>query len=149
MTPDRGLAPRGQRYPEAVPRNRGTVTTVIGALGLRGLFALMTLEGGTCGETFLAYVQQVLAPELRKGDIVVWDNLAAHKSEAVRKAIEAAGATLRFLPPYSPDLNPIELAWSFVKRLIRARRPATEMGWTRHARPLHPFGAGDVSPAVM
>lgn len=90
MTPDRGLAPRGERYPEAVPRNRGTVTTIIGALGLRGMFALMSLEGGTSGDAFLAYVQQVLVPELRKGDVVVWDNLGAHKTVPVRQAISVA-----------------------------------------------------------
>lgn len=125
MTPIRGRAPLGQRVPEAVPRNRGTVTTMIASLTIRGLVALMTLEGGTTTEVFYAYVDQVLAPRLEQGDVVVLDNLAAHKADKVRERIEAAGATVKFLPPYSPDFNPIELAWSKVKTHIRSWKPRT------------------------
>lgn len=125
MTPILARAPRGQRTQEAVPRNRGTVTTMIAALRLTGMEALMTIVGGTSGPVFTAYVEHVLVPTLRTGDIVVIDNLAAHKVEAVRLAIEAAGATLKFLPPYSPDMMPIENAWSKVKHLMRAEKPRT------------------------
>lgn len=125
MTPLRARAPRGQRTREAVPRNRGTVTTMIGALRLTGMVALMSIVGGTSGDVFTAYAEQVLVPTLHPGDIVVIDNLGAHKVEAVREAIEAAGANLRFLPPYSPDLMPIENAWSKVKHIMRALKPRT------------------------
>jgi transposase len=125
MTPLRGRAPVGERVPEAVPRNRGTVTTMIASLTLRGLVALMTLEGGTTTDVFHAYVEQVLVPELRAGDVVVMDNLAAHKADRVCRSIEQAGASIQFLPPYSPDYNPIELAWSKVKTHIRTWKPRT------------------------
>jgi transposase len=125
MTPLRARALRGQRTREAVPRNRGTVTTMIGALRTSGMTALMTIDGATTGDVFLAYVEQVLVPELRPGDIVVLDNLGAHKLEAVAAAIQKAGATLKFLPPYSPDLNPIEIGWSMVKRGMRTLKPRT------------------------
>lgn len=123
MTPLRGRAPRGTRLEESVPRNRGTVTTMIAALTLAGMSALMTITGGTSGEVFRVYAEQVLAPELRHGDIVILDNLAAHKVDAVREAIEAAGASIKFLPPYSPDFSPIELGWSKVKNRMRAEKP--------------------------
>lgn len=119
MTPSHARAPRGDRVGGYVPRNRGVVTTLIGALTADGLGALMTIEGATTGDVFHAYAEHVLAPELRPGDIVVVDNLAAHKDARVRAAIEARGARLKFLPPYSPDLNPIELAWSKVKQFLR------------------------------
>ena len=123
MTPTRGRAPRGERTREAVPRNRGTVTTMIGSLSSRGLGALMTIEGGTSGAVFIRYVVDVLVPTLRSGDIVVLDNLAAHHTDAVRVAVEGAGAVLKFLPAYSPDFNAIELAWSKVKNFMRRLKP--------------------------
>jgi transposase len=123
MTPLRGRAPSGQRLQEAVPRNRGTVTTLLAAIGLEGMFALMTIEGGTSGEVFTAYVTDILVPTLKPGDIVVADNLAAHKVPAARAAIEAVGASLHFQPRYSPDLNPIEHAWSKVKQAMRRMKP--------------------------
>lgn len=123
MTPIRGRSLKGTRLNEAVPRNRGVVTTMIGVIGLMGMGALMTVEGGTSGDVFTAYTQQVLVPALEPGDIVILDNLAAHRMPVVRAAVEAAGATLRFLPPYSPDLNPIELAWSKVKTAMRRHKP--------------------------
>lgn len=99
---------------------------MIGALRLHeGLTAMMTVEGGTRGETFLAYVEEVLGPTLRRGDIVVLDNLGAHKTVEVREAVHRFGATLNFLPPYSPDLNPIEMARSKLKELLRGAKART------------------------
>lgn len=125
MTPTYARSPRGQRAPDAVPRNRGAVTTMLAALTVRGMEALMTVLGGTSGPVFVAYVEHFLAPLLRPGDIVVLDNLGAHKVQRARELIEARGATLKFLPPYSPDFSPIELAWSKVKQAMRAAKPRT------------------------
>jgi transposase len=96
---------------------------VIVALRLEGLNAPAVFDGPIDSPTFLAYVEQVLVPTLRRGDVVVLDNLAVHKSPEVRTAIEQAGALVRFLPPYSPDLNPIELAFAKLKAFLRAARP--------------------------
>jgi len=101
------------------------VTTIIGALTTAGLAALMTIEGGTSGPVFSAYAKDVLAPTLRPGNVVVLDNLAAHRVADVRQAVEAAGARLMFLPPYSPELNPIEESWSKVKEDLRKQEPRT------------------------
>jgi len=98
---------------------------VVAALRLDGLRAPAVFDGPIDSVTFLAYVDQVLVPTLRAGDVVVLDNLAVHKQPAVRTAIEAVGAQLRFLPPYSPDFNPIELAFAKLKAFIRAARPRT------------------------
>lgn len=125
MTRPYGRALRGTPVYERVPRNRGTVTTVIGALTIAGLEAVMTIEGGTSGAVFLAYVERVLAPILQPGDIVVLDNVGAHRDRRVRQVIEDLGATLMFLPPYSPDLNPIELCWAKFKDLLRAAKART------------------------
>lgn len=111
-----------------VPRNRGTVTTMIGALTLGGLTAMMTVEGGTDSEVFNTYLRDVLIPELQPGDIVVLDNLGAHKTIEARRLVEASGARLWFTPPYSPDLNPIELAWSKLKGFLRTARARTTDG---------------------
>lgn len=119
MTRTHGRSPKGQRLVEAVPRNRGRVTTILGALTLQGLVAHMTVQGGTSGEVFERFVQQKLLPVLQPGQVVVWDNLAAHKRRAVREAIEAKGCKVVFLPPYSPEFNPIEEAWSKLKALLR------------------------------
>jgi transposase len=102
-----------------VPHGHWKTTTFVGALRLEGMTAPMVLDGAMHGAAFLAYVEQVLAPTLKPGDIVVMDNLPAHKSAAVRQAIEAAGAELRFLPPYSPDFNPIEMAFSKLKAFLK------------------------------
>jgi transposase len=125
MTREYARTTRGQRAHDDVPRNRGTVTTIIGALTLEGLRAVMTVDGGTSSEVFDAYVEQVLLPELQPGDVVVWDNLGAHKIKAVRERLASAGVQLKFLPPYSPDLNPIELAWSKLKTLLRSAKART------------------------
>ena len=127
-------APRGQRAYAAKPRNRGQALTLIGAMGVDGLVATMTVAGGTDGEVFRSYVDQVLAPQLCPGQVVIMDNLKAHKVAGIREAIEAAHATLCYLPPYSPDLSPIELCWSKVKTALRTRaartRETLELAWT-------------------
>ena len=98
---------------------------MIGALSLKGLGPVMTIEGGTTGDVFVAYVDQLLVPELEPGDIVVMDNLAAHKDARVKALIEAAGARIVFQPAYSPDLNPIELAWAKVKWFLKIAKART------------------------
>ncbi len=117
-----GWAPRGE--PAFIERPiRGKRLSLIGALGFDGLRAVMSLEGTVDGHVFLIYLQEVLAPELRPGDIVYMDNLSVHKVEGVRHIIESVGAELRFLPPYSPDFSPIEMTWSKVKAIIKAVGP--------------------------
>ena len=115
----RGRAPRGQRLRAGVPHGHWKTTTFVGALRLTGMTAPMVLDGPMTGASFLAYVEQVLVPTLRPGDIVVLDNLPAHKGAAVEEAIETTGARLRFLPPFSPDFNPIENAFAKLKALLR------------------------------
>ena len=121
-----GRSPRGERCRASVPHGHWKTTTFVGALRLEGMTAPMILDGAMHGDAFLAYVEQVLAPTLSHGDIVVMDNLPAHKPTAVRKAIEAAGAELRFLPPYSPDLNPIEMAFSKFKAFLKKTAARTK-----------------------
>jgi transposase len=119
MTRAYARAPRGERAQGWVPRNRGRALTMIGALDCRGLRTLMTVEGATTAAVFEAFVERFLVPELKPGDIVVLDNVGAHKPVTIRRRIEAAGASVLFLPPYSPDLNPIELCWSKLKSLLQ------------------------------
>ena len=114
-----GRAPRGERCRAALPHGHWKTTTFVGALRLEGMTAPMVLDGAMHGAAFLAYVEQVLVPTLVPGDIVIMDNLPAHKPAAVRQAIEAAGAELRFLPPYSPDFNPIEMAFAKLKAFLK------------------------------
>lgn len=114
-----GRALRGERCRASVPHGHWETTTFVGALRLEGMTAPMILDGAMHGAAFLAYVEQVLAPTLSPGDIVVMDNLPAHKPVAVRQAIEHIGAELRFLPPYSPDFNPIEMAFSKFKAFLK------------------------------
>jgi transposase len=126
MTREFARAPRGTRVPvDAVPRNRGTVTTILGALTTSGLEATMTVEGGTSGDVYVAFLEQVLVPKLRVGDLVVMDNAAAHKDARVREILERCGAKAIYLPPYSPDMNPIELAWSKLKVGLRSAKART------------------------
>lgn len=115
----RGRSPRGERCRAPVPHGHWKTTTFVGALRLSGITAPMTLGGAMNGTAFLAYVEQVLAPTLKPGDIVIMDNLPAHKPVAIRHAIEGTGARLFFLPPYSPDFNPIEMAFSKIKALLK------------------------------
>lgn len=119
MAPRYGRAPRGARALDAVPHGHWQTTTFVGALRAEGFIAPLVLDGAINGETFRAYVRQMLAPALRPGDVVVMDNLSSHKVAGVREAIEAVGATLLYLPPYSPDLNPIEMAFAKLKELLR------------------------------
>ena len=125
----RGRAKRGRRCRAAIPHGHWKTITFTAGLRLDGLVAPMVLDGAMNGKAFLAYIKQVLVPVLAKGDVVVIDNLPAHKVKAVRKAIEAAGARLLYLPPYSPDFNPIENAFSKLKALLRkaAARTITEL----------------------
>jgi len=128
MTRTRGRAPRGVRVHGAVPGGHWKVTSVIGAIrgGDAGrVTAAMTVGGATDADVFRAFVEKVLIPELRPGDLVVMDNLSSHKAAGVREAIESAGATLRYLPPYSPDLSPIEKCWSKVKASLRSAAART------------------------
>ena len=115
----RGWAPRGERCRAAVPHGHWKTMTFVGGLTLTGFVAPMLLDGPMDGAVFRAWCEQMLAPDLRPGDVVVMDNLAAHKVAGVREAIEARGATLRYLPPYSPDLNPIENAFAKLKAHVR------------------------------
>lgn len=105
---------------DKVPHGSWHVTTMIGAIRLTGLLGGLIFEGATDASSFGTYVDQILLPDLKPGDIVIMDNLSSHKSQGVRATIEAAGATVKFLPPYSPDLNPIEKMWSKVKSLLRS-----------------------------
>lgn len=120
MTRDYAWGPRGSRAEGRVPRNRGTVLTMLGALSLRGVCAIMTNLGGTSRDVFLRFVRDHLVPVLRPGNVVVMDNLGAHHARGVRELLEAAGARPMFMPPYSPDLNAIELCWSKLKGILKA-----------------------------
>lgn len=120
MTRLYGRAPRGERVIGSVPQNYGSNITMLASLGATGLGALMTVDGATDGLVFRAYIERVLCPTLRRGDIVVMDNLGAHKVSGVREAIEGCGAKLIYLPPYSPDLSPIEKCWSKIKNVLRS-----------------------------
>jgi transposase len=125
LTRPRGRCPRGERLVCPVPHGRWRTTTFLCGMRADGLVAPLVLDGAIDGPTFLAWVEQMLAPTLRPGDTVVADNLGSHKVAGVREAIEARGASLLYLPPYSPDLNPIELAFSKLKRLLRAAAART------------------------
>jgi len=118
-----GRSPRGERLYDHTPCSHWQTTTVIAGLRLEGLTAPAVFDGPIDNPSFLAYVEQVLVPTLRPGDVVVLDNLVVHKQPEVRAAIECVGAHLRFLPPYSPDFNPIELAFAKLKAFLRAARP--------------------------
>jgi transposase len=120
MTRTRGRAARGRRVVAKVPGGHWKIVTMISAVRTAGPFAAATIVGATDSDVFLTYVREVLAPRLRPGDVVVMDNLSPHKASGVRETIESAGATLRYLPPYSPDFNPIENMWSKVKGKLRS-----------------------------
>lgn len=126
MTPIYGRAARGARCPGRRPQNHWHTTTLVCALRSDALPAPCVLDGALNGDAFVAWVEQFLVPELRRGDIVVMDNLGSHKVAGVQAAIEAAGATLRYLPPYSPDLNPIEQVFAKLKHLLRRAQARTK-----------------------
>lgn len=128
MTRTYGRSQSGRRVSGKVPRNRGNVLTVLGAMRSSGETAFGTVHAGTSCEVFEAFVQQVLVPFLRPGDIVVWDNLAAHKSKRVREVIEAAGARIHWQPPYTPEANAIDLFWGWMKARLRSLGARTREG---------------------
>ena len=135
-----GRAPRGERLRASVPHGHWKTTTFVGGLRLTGMTAPMVLDGPMTGAWFQAYVEQVLAPTLRPGDIVILDNLPAHKGAAARAAIEAVGASVRFLPPYSPDFNPIENAFAKFKALLRKAAARTvDQLWDAIAQAIETF----------
>jgi transposase len=152
MTRRKARAVRGERAHGAVPRNRGPVTTLIAGVSLAGMSPAMTVEGGTDTAVFATYLEHFLLPALTPGQVVVVDNVGAHKPERIRAMVEAAGCELVFLPAYSPDLSPIEEAFSKLKARIRAAAartraaldaaiaaaleavtPADATGWFTHA----------------
>ena len=136
----RGRAPKGERLRAGIPHGHWKTTTFVAALRLDGIAAPMVLDGPINRDAFQAYVEQVLVPELQPGDVVVMDNLSSHKGPAVRHAIEAAGAGLRYLPPYSPDFNPIENAFAKLKALLRKAAERTVAAlWDRIAILLDAF----------
>jgi transposase len=119
MTRTHGRAPRGQRLRMGVPFGHWKTTTFVAGLTTRGLVAPFVLDGAINRAAFETYVTEVLVPELRPGDVVIMDNLSSHKGPKVRRMIETAGAKLLYLPPYSPDLNPIEMIFAKLKALLR------------------------------
>ena len=125
MAPLRGRCPRGERLTGKVPFGHWTTTTFVAGLRQDGVTAPFVIKGAINGPIFHAYITTCLAPTLRPGDIVVMDNLGSHKSPKVRAAIEARGATLRYLPAYSPDLNPIEMMFAKLKALLRRAEERT------------------------
>jgi transposase len=125
MTRRYGRAPRGQRARERVPRNYGAQTSIISAMSLKGADATMTVEGAVDTDTFNAYVEQVLRPTIRRGDVLVLDNLSAHRASRLETVAAECGAQVLWLAPYSPDFSPIELMWSKIKTAVRAAKART------------------------
>ena len=144
MTRPRGRSPRGTRLPCAVPHGHWKTTTFLAGLRTQGLVAPLVVDGAINGELFRGYVEQHLAPTLASGDIVILDNLNSHKVAGVRAAIEAVGAELLYLPPYSPDLNPIEQVFAKFKWLIRSAQERTVAGlWKRCGQLLERFSESE------
>ena len=140
MARARGRSPEGQRLIGKVPHGHWNVSTFVAALRCDGIVAPMVTDGAMNGEIFLAYVGQFLVPALKPGDLVIMDNLPVHKVAGVRAAIEGAGANLLYLPPYSPDMNPIEMAFSKLKALLRkAAERTVEDLWNRIGQLLSTF----------
>ena len=125
MTRLRGRAPRGERVTESVPRNYGTQTSLIGTLSLSGIEAVMTLEGAVDTDAFNAYVEHILRPTIKGGDVLVLDNLSAHHASRIEEVAQECGAEVIWLAPYSPDFSPIELMWSKIKSAMRAAKART------------------------
>jgi transposase len=135
-----GYAPRGQRLVDFLPHGHWQTTTFVGGLTRRGLIAPMVLDGAMTGAAFAAYIDQVLAKETRRGDLVILDNLAAHKTAAVRAAFVRRRIAVLYLPPYSPDLNPIENAFAKLKQLVRTAAERTVEGlWEAIGRLIDEF----------
>ena len=125
MTRLYGRAPRGERVSESVPRNYGAQTSIISTLGLAGPEAVWTLEGAVDTDAFNVYVERVLGPTLKRGDILVLDNLGAHRASRVEEVATRRGAQVIWLAPYSPDFSPVELMWSKIKAAMRAAKART------------------------
>ena len=125
MTRLKGRAKSGERLYDTCPRNRGSNISLIGALSLDGLIASMSLPGSVNTEVFVTYVREILAPQLWRGAFVIMDNLPVHKAQRIQDIIEKVGAKVVFLPPYSPDLSPIELCWSKLKQCLRTAKART------------------------
>jgi transposase len=139
-----GRAPRGERLRMGLPHGHWKTTTFVGALTMRGMIAPFVLSGAINRDAFEAYVEKVLVPELRPGDIVIIDNLSSHKGPRTRTLIETAGASLLFLPPYSPDFNPIENAFAKLKALLRKVAQRTVEGlWAAIGRIVDAFTAAE------
>jgi transposase len=144
MAPLRGWGPRGQRLIAKVPHGRWRTLTFLAALRHNRIDAPCVIDGPINGDRFIAYVEQFLIPTLAPGDIVVMDNLGSHKRQAVRKTIRAVGAKLLFLPPYSPDLNPIEQVFAKLKALLRkAQERSVEATWKRIGALLDDFSPSE------
>jgi transposase len=144
MTRTHGWWRRGERLLAKVPHGHWQTTTFLAALRHDGITAPCVIDGPINGESFLAYVEQILMPTLHAGDIVVIDNLGSHKGDAIRKAIHSAGARLAFLPPYSPDLNPIEQVFAKMKTLLRKAEERTlEALWCRTGKLLQHFSPNE------
>ena len=126
LSPLYAWAPKGERAHWSVPRNRGPNTTLLSSMTHEGMGSSLTVEGATTSVIFEAYVEQVLAPTLRRGQVVVMDNLSAHKGERIKELIEGRGCELIYLPSYSPDFNPIEEAFSKIKGLVRKAQARTK-----------------------
>jgi len=144
MTRTHGRCAKGQRLVDKVPHGHWKTLTFLAALRCDAITAPFVLDGPINGDWFLAYVEQVLIPTLKPGDVVVMDNLGSHKGKAVRRAIRQAGAHLLFLPPYSPDLNPIEQVFAKLKTLLRkAAERTVEATWRRIGKLLDHFSADE------
>jgi transposase len=137
MTRRYGRAPRGERVHDSAPRNYGPHTSVIGAMGLRGLVATLAVEGAVDTLCFDAYLERVLGPRLRKGDVVVLDSLGAHRASRIEEVAGSRGAEVLWLAPYSPDFSPIEQCWSKIKSYLRGAKARTAQALD------HCTGAGD------
>lgn len=144
MAPLRGWGTKGKRLVAHVPHGHWKTLTFLAALRSGAITAPCVFDGPINGESFLLYVQQILVPTLKPGDIVIMDNLGSHKADAIRKNIAAAGARLLFLPPYSPDLNPIEQAFSKLKHHLRkAKERTVEATWQRIGAILQTFSPAE------
>jgi transposase len=125
MTRRYGRAPRGERVRDSAPRNYGAHISVIGAMGLRGLVATLAVEGAVDTICFDAYAERVLGPRLRRGDVIVLDNLGAHRASRIEEVAAERGAQVLWLAPYSPDFSPIEQCWSKIKSYLRGAKART------------------------
>jgi transposase len=144
MAPLRGWGPRGQRLTARVPHGHWKTLTFIAALRVDRVHAPWVIDGPINGELFTLYVEKILAPTLAKGDVVILDNLGSHKGRAARRAVRQAGAHMLFLPPYSPDLNPIEQLFAKLKHLMRLAEPRTvEATWRKVGQILDLFSPAE------